>query len=808
MKKSITLLFAMVALFAQAQFSTPGTGVTWTLDSLVQNSAGAVIWNTDHYEITTTILIAPQDAVNILEDVTVLFHDLAGIESGGTLIIDAPVKATFTAIDSLSTNRWRGFKLLTDHVTHIKNADLLFGGGIRAISGTFTIQGSKLYKTYYRSGSTTGSYASGAALDVSGHAVITNCTLTYNQRGAIASGSNVGTKAVIRNNYIFGNTTENSNRPQINMGPAGDGDTTYIVGNTVIGNGALQSGGIAYSSLLGVPGNVVIDSNIVDQNRYGITLTGSPINGVIRYNTITDNNIQNLPNLGGSGINLTASSASSNLVASLTGNIITGNLWGITIVGYPQVNMGNSDPDNFNPGGNQFSNNGNGGILYDLYNNGPVEQYAMYNCWGVATQDSTSIEGVVSHIVDDPALGRVNFMPACMYQTVFTAIDESGTPLAGVEISVEGIEGSFLTDDQGVVWSMLPPGEHNFTAILNGYANYIGTFTTTTGTTEVDFTMIPMSYQLSFYVYDENMSAVAEAEIIVNGELLYTGTEGTASIQLANGVYPFTVSKEGFYTYSDEALINDANTQVAVQLITTATPVYTLTFLVTDPEGTPLASAGIGITGQPDSLTTAPDGTASIELPDGSYTYTVSLQGYITGNGTIDISGANTNETVVLEPVAPALYIVTFSVDSEAGFLAGVEITLNDTVLITDEEGTAAIELQDGEYPYVASAEGYEPVNGTVTVAGADVEEVIFLGTGVEYALSASIKIYPNPVVNRLYIEGIPTGKAEIFTLGGNRLFSTEINSNSIDLSQLNAGTYLLRITFDEQSAVKVFVKQ
>ncbi len=808
MKKSITLFFTLFALLAQAQFSTPGTGVTWTLDSLVQNSAGAVTWNTDHYEITTTILIAPQDALNILEDVTVLFHDLTGIESGGTLIIDAPVKATFTAIDSLSTNRWRGIKLLTDHFTHITNADLLFGGGIRAISGTFTIHGSKLYKTYYRSGSTSGSYASGAALDVSGHAVITNCTLTYNQRGAIASGSNVGTKAVIRNNYIFGNTTENSNRPQINMGPAGDGDTTYIVGNTVIGNGALQSGGIAYSSILGVPGNVVIDSNIVDQNRYGITLTGSPINGVIRYNTITDNNIQNLPNLGGSGINLTASSASSNLVATLTGNIISGNLWGITIVGYPQVNMGNSDPANFNPGGNQFSNNGNGGLLYDLYNNGPVVQSAMYNCWGVATQDSTSIEGVVSHIVDDPALGRVNFMPACMYQTVFTAIDESGAPLAGVEISVEGIEGSLLTNAQGVVWSMLPPGDHSFTTMLDGYANYTGTFTTGTGVNEVEFTMVPMSYQLSFYVYNESMAAVAEAEISVNGELLYTSPEGTASIQLANGVYPFTVSKEGFYTYADDALINDANAEVAVQLISTTSPLYTLSFLVTDPEGASLASAGIGITGQPDSLTTALDGTASIDLPDGSYTYTVTLEGYITGNGSVDISGSNMNETVILEPVAPILYQVTFMVHSEAGFLAGAEISVNGLILITGEDGTAAIELQDGEYPYIATAEGYDPVNGNVTVVGADVEEVIFLGTGIENALSAAIKIYPNPVVNRIYIEGIPAGKAEIFTLGGNRLCSTEIINNSIELHQLNAGTYLLRITFDGQSAVKVFVKQ
>ena len=265
-------MFALATLLVQAQFITPGTGVVWNLDSLVNNSAGVVTWNDNHYEITNTVTIAAADALNILEDVTVVFHDLAGIESEGTIIIDAPVKATFTAIDSTSTNKWRGFKLVAGHVTHIRNAEFLFGGGIRSQTGNFTVEGSKFYKNYYKSGSSSGSYASSAAVDLSGFGEVVNCSFIMNQRGAVASGSNVGTKAIIRNNYIFGNTTENSNRPQINMGPAGEGDTTFIIGNTVIGNGSTNAGGIAYSSLLGVPGSVVIDSNTVDLHRYGIKI--------------------------------------------------------------------------------------------------------------------------------------------------------------------------------------------------------------------------------------------------------------------------------------------------------------------------------------------------------------------------------------------------------------------------------------------------------------------------------------------------------------------------------------------------------
>ena len=50
MKKFFTLFFvAIIGLCAHAQYSTPGTGVNWNLNDLVQNSAGAVIWNGEAY---------------------------------------------------------------------------------------------------------------------------------------------------------------------------------------------------------------------------------------------------------------------------------------------------------------------------------------------------------------------------------------------------------------------------------------------------------------------------------------------------------------------------------------------------------------------------------------------------------------------------------------------------------------------------------------------------------------------------------------------------------------------------------------
>lgn len=809
MRKLFTLLFLFTALMAQAQYTTPGTGVNWSLDDLVANSGGTVIWNGAQYEITATLTIMPQDQINILGDVTVLFHQLAGIVSEGTLIIDAPAQSYFTAQDTtLTADRWRGFKLIDGHVTHIKNATFSFGGGLRVQTGTFSIDGSTLYKNFYKSGSSAGSYTSSAAIDISGNASVTNCSFILNQRGAVASGSNIPCAANIRNNYMFGNTTDNTNRPQINMGPSGENDTTFIVGNTVIGNGSTNSGGIAYSSLLGIAGNVVIDSNFVDQNRYGITLTGSPINSAIRYNTVTNNNIQNNPALGGSGLNFTASSASSNQQVMVTGNVISGNLWGITIIGYPQVNMGDSAVATFNPGGNVFSDNGNEGILYDLYNNGPVNQTAMYNCWGVPAQDSANIETVIVHVVDDASLGRVNFMPSCAYETTFIVQNEAGDLLPGVQITVSDWSATMVTGINGEAWAMLPPGGHTFTATLDGYSDYQGSFTVTSNPNVVNITMMEIVYQLTFYVHDQALMPIADAQIEVNSQTLFTDAGGLASLELGNGSYPYEVSKEGYYNSLGTAIVANSNSEVSVELVSLSAPVWLLTFSVTDPGTQPLAGVDITIDGMPSPYVTNAMGIVEVELPDGTYTYTASLDGYIPAQGTAVINGSNATENIVLQPLPPVLYTVTFVVDSNTGPLGGAEIQINGDTLITNEDGIATILLADGEYPYIATAIDYSVEEGIVIVDGADVEVQIFLYTGINSMPVSSLKLYPNPVSTRLFLEGSSVDVIEVYSLSGKMMLSVERPNGFLDLGELESGLYLLRVKSSQQVTTYRVVKK
>lgn len=162
------------------------------------------------------------------------------------------------------------------------------------------------------------------------------------------------------------------------------------------------------SNLVGLTGelNTLIEGNEIRDNRFGLA-TYCEQTATIKNNIIVNNNHETNPNNGGSGINIYDPYKTQSTI--ITGNYIEGNLWGITIIGGRDVNVGKTENKNaadYNPGLNVFLNNGFGGTIYDLYNNSGNTVYAQGNHWkSVATQDRESIETVVFHKNDNSALG-------------------------------------------------------------------------------------------------------------------------------------------------------------------------------------------------------------------------------------------------------------------------------------------------------------------------------------------------------------------------------------------------------------------
>ncbi|WP_159801638.1 T9SS type A sorting domain-containing protein [Flavobacterium sp. MK4S-17] len=401
-KKLLFILFLFVAPFAaSAQYTTPGTGVNWSLNDLVANAPSAITFADGIYTINQDITIAATDALVIEEDAAIQIASDVLITVAGSFTADSD-NITITAVNN--NEPYEGFRFEDTSSGYFHNTTITYGGGIRVLTPNFEMDACTV--SYHVSGAATGSAVSFST----GSPVVKNSTFLFNDLPAFSSGANQEVSALILNNYLEGNGQSNQNRPQINMGPSGN-DTLRIVGNTIKGDPALTMvGGIAASSLLGTINKVIIDNNTVFDNRYGITVVGGASSGYIRGNIIENNNTQNVPAQGGSGISLSASGAGMNIIAS--DNQIRGNLWGITVISAASINLGNTDPANYNPGGNVFSNNGNGGQIYALYNNTPYTIYAMNNCW-IEGEEPTGVEveNVISHSADNASLGEVIYTP-------------------------------------------------------------------------------------------------------------------------------------------------------------------------------------------------------------------------------------------------------------------------------------------------------------------------------------------------------------------------------------------------------------
>jgi parallel beta-helix repeat protein len=401
MKLLPTLLLLFTFSIAVAQYTTPGTGVDWTLDDIAAASPGTVTVSGTTYTLLENLTIAASDILRINADLTLEIE--AGVRVTvldlGSFFVEADA-VTITAVNVASP--YEGFRFEEGSTVAIENATIQFGGGLQVLTETFTLNNCLL--TNNVSG-----VATGATVTLSrGMPVITNNQFLFNANPAISSGANQSVSAIISGNYIEGNNQTNNNRPQINMGATRVNDTLKILNNIIIGDRDMeQAGGIAVANLVGGTLRVIIEGNTIIDNRYGITVVGPNSYALIKDNIIEDNDTQGNPNLGGSGINLNAPTGG--MIVDATGNQIRRNLWGVTIQGPVNANFGD-DADN--PGLNVFSVNGNNGEIFALYNNGPNTISAKNNCW-VEDGEGTlaEAEGVIFHIEDDPTLGEVIFDP-------------------------------------------------------------------------------------------------------------------------------------------------------------------------------------------------------------------------------------------------------------------------------------------------------------------------------------------------------------------------------------------------------------
>jgi len=238
-----------------------------------------------------------------------------------------------------------------------------------------------------------------------------------------------------------------------------------------------------------------------------------------------------------------------------------------------------------------------------------------------------------------------------------------------------------------------------------------------------DFALVGVQYYTAtFNVVDKNAAPIEGATVSINDEELTTDAGGVATIQLFNGEYPYTVTKEDYFDGTGTVTIADANVEETVVLNVWSGEL--VTFTVTD--GTdPIEGATVSVNDE--DLTTDASGVATTYLPNGDYPYTVSKDEYYDNTGSITVVGAAVDESVVLDYIY--YYDLTFTVTDGTDPIEGASVSINDEALTTDASGVATITLPNGDYPYAVQNDGYAQSVGTATVADADVQIDIELST-------------------------------------------------------------------------------
>ena len=383
--KKLVLLFVFACFsICYAQITTPGTGARFTFNDFVSDPSG-------------TVTSAEASVFSLTQNLTISANDTLWLDAAmQTLRIEGEVTITILGcvqceerpnlleINGITTDssttlfEWR-FEEAASSV--LKNLKMMAGENIFINQSNVSIQFCEFSQ-----------FNSQVIKYMNCNPIILHCDFHNNQQAAINSGANVTGSPIICYNRFYHNVLNNTNQPQINLGPGTAGRDIIIEGNTIEGCSPM-SGGIAIANLMNVgPTQAVIRDNIVENNRYGYTQQGTDIFALIEDNQFINNNLEENPMNGGSGISIYGSDTT--CAAKLRRNVISGNLWGITAIYYHSIDMGTADDF----GHNQLYDNGNGGQTYALYNNANSSMTAIGNYWGGNTEEFA--ESVIYHRPD------------------------------------------------------------------------------------------------------------------------------------------------------------------------------------------------------------------------------------------------------------------------------------------------------------------------------------------------------------------------------------------------------------------------
>lgn len=276
-----------------AQYTTPGTGVHWNMDSLLLHSGGVVTAGLSDYQIHEELTIAGGDSLSTVSQSITLDPNVALIIEGYVNI--GGFESIITSADP--DNIYAGIEIGENAEAYFDNVLFDGGGGVSCLTGDVEF-------TYCTFQSIQHIITNNAALQLStGRPYIDQCVFENSLGPAIASYVNVACAPQILNSIFTGNVSDNSNWAQLSLGGSGSQFATQFVNNLILGDASLtQVAGITFYSDTEEMSEINIQNNTIQNNRSGLFAGGINCFYHIEGNTIEFNNLGTASSIDFSGL--------------------------------------------------------------------------------------------------------------------------------------------------------------------------------------------------------------------------------------------------------------------------------------------------------------------------------------------------------------------------------------------------------------------------------------------------------------------------------------------------------------------------
>jgi hypothetical protein len=305
-----------------------------------------------------------------------------------------------------------------------------------------------------------------------------------------------------------------------------------------------------------------------------------------------------------------------------------------------------------------------------------------------------------------------------------------------VEGALVSVAGKTATTNSSGIFTItgIPAGTYTLTISKAGYDTYTDAAFVVNGLQRPMFVLTgpPLSISGTISLCGWSGVPMEGASVSMAGQTTTTDSSGAFSITgISGGTYLIAFYKEG-YGWSINTKYHLYSSQSGLNSCLAPSIPFSLSgsVLVGDATGTPLAGATVAIAGKT-AMTDSTGAFSITEIPAGSYTLTVSRQGYLTTTTTgYIITNNQTGRMFSLLPVQPRSYTMSGTVrqGSATGTLLGdASITIAGKTAVTDCKGTFKLgNIPAGSYTLTVSRKGYLTATTTGYVVAGNQSGLVF----------------------------------------------------------------------------------